>query len=247
MSAAAALPGSVVVGGTPTEVAELAACWLVERSAAVVAEGRRFHVALAGGSTPQRMFDVLASPRYRGGVPWDRWEVWFGDERACPPDDPASNWRLARDHLLGLVSVAAEHVHRMEGERADLDAAAADYAAELARLAPPGLAGAPRLDALLLGLGTNGHTASLFPGDPALEVDTAWVARSRADYAPYDRLTFTFPTINAAAAVAFTVCGADKGQALRDVVAGTAPAARVRPVDGALTWFLDSAASTAAG
>src|SRR5207302_1056714 len=117
----------------------------------------------------------------------------------------------------------------IEAERADLDAAAAEYSQLLAATLRPGRTGAPRLDIVLLGLGENGHTASLFPGDPALDVGDAWATRGRADYQPYDRITMTFPTINGAAAVAFMVTGASKREAFAGVIAGTVPAARGRP------------------
>jgi 6-phosphogluconolactonase len=132
----------------------------------------------------------------------------------------------------------------MEGERADLDAAASQYETILSLTSPAGTPGSPpRLDCILLGLGENGHTASLFPGDPSLEVRDRWAVRSRADYAPYDRITVTFPVLNAAAHVAFLVAGAAKADALRGVIQGTVPAAGVRPVDGELRWFLDAAAA----
>jgi 6-phosphogluconolactonase len=169
--------------------------------------------------------------------------VYFGDERACPPDDPASNYRLARETLLDHVPIPPDRVHRMEGERPDLDVAAAGYSALLGASLPPGPRGVPRLDCILLGLGTNGHTASLFPGTPALEVEDAWATRGLADYEPFDRITVTFPLIDAGAAVAFLVAGESKRDALAGVVAGTVPASRVRPVDGRLLWFLDRAAA----
>jgi 6-phosphogluconolactonase len=131
----------------------------------------------------------------------------------------------------------------MEAERPDLDAAAAEYSQLLAATLPPGPGGAPRLDVILLGLGENGHTASLFPGEPAIDVVDVWATRGRADYEPYDRITLTLPTINAAAAVAFMVTGASKREAFADVAAGTAPAALVAPRDGELHWFLDDAAA----
>jgi 6-phosphogluconolactonase len=170
--------------------------------------------------------------------------VYFGDERACPPDDPSSNYRMARQALLDLVPIAPERIHRMEGERSDLDAAAAEYSAVLQATCPPAAASAaPLLDCILLGLGEDGHTASLFPGEPVLEVFDRWAARARADYAPYDRITLTYPVLNAAAHVAFLVTGAAKGGALRGVVQGTVPAGGVHPAQGELRWFLDAAAA----
>jgi 6-phosphogluconolactonase len=238
------LSGAVTVRDDPAGVAAAAANWVVEIAAAAIAEGGRFRIALAGGGTSLTLYQVLATAPHRERTDWARWEVFFGDERACPPDDPASNCRMAREALLDLVPILPERIHRMEGERADLDAAAAEYSSILAATCPPAAPGsAPRLDCVLLGLGENGHTASLFPGDPALQVRDRWAVRSRADYAPFDRITVTYPVINAAVHVAFLVTGAAKGEALRGVVAGSVPAAGVRPQDGELSWFLDTGAA----
>jgi 6-phosphogluconolactonase len=251
VSGGAGLPGTVTVHDDPAVVAAAAADWLLDVAAAAISRDRRsgdgrFRIALAGGSTPRALYALLATEPRRERTDWGAWEVFFGDERACPTSDPSSNYRTARDSLLDHVPIGPERVHRMEAERADLDAAAAEYGTVLAKTCPPDLPGsAPRLDCVLLGLGENGHTASLFPGDPALEVTDRWAVRSRADYAPYDRITLTFPVLDAAREVAFLVTGAAKGEALRGVIQGTVPAAGVRPSDGALHWFLDGAAAAA--
>jgi 6-phosphogluconolactonase len=233
------------VASDQADLARRTADWLLASAGTVIAEGRRFAVALSGGRTPAALYDLLASPPIRHRTDWSRWDVWFADERACPPDDPASNYRLAHERLLRLVPVDPLHVHRMRAESPDLEAAAADYEAELVRHLPPGPEGAPRLDCVLLGLGTNGHTASLFPGQPVWEIADRWVTPARADYPPYGRLTLTLPTLNAAARVGFLVAGADKGKPLREVAAGTAVAARVRPDNGELRWLIDQEAADA--
>jgi 6-phosphogluconolactonase len=244
VSQVARLPGAVTVRDDAAGVAPAAADWIVEIAEAAIAEGGRFRIALAGGSTPRTLYQVLATAPHRERMDWRSWEVFFGDERACPPDDPANNCRMAREALLDLVPIRPELIHRMEAERADLDAAAAEYSSILASTCPPASPGsAPRLDCVLLGLGENGHTASLFPGDPALQVRDRWAVPSRADYAPFDRITVTYPVLNAAAHVAFLVTGPAKGEALRGVVEGRVPAAGVRPPDGELRWFLDTAAA----
>lgn len=244
MSETGRLPGAVTVRDDAAGVAAAAADWIVEIAGAAIAEGGRFRIALAGGSTPRTLYQVLAAAPHRERTDWGRWEVLFGDERACPPDDPASNCRMAREALLDLVPIRPELIHRMEAERADLDTAAAEYSSILASTCPPASPGSPpRLDCALLGLGENGHTASLFPGDPALQVRDRWAVRSRADYAPFDRITVTYPVLNAAAHVAFLVTGPAKREALRGVVDGRVPAAGVRPPDGELRWFLDAAAA----
>jgi len=237
------LPGRLHVCTDARELAAATASWVVSTAKAAVAARGGFGIALAGGGTPRALYQLLAGSPHRDALDWGRWSVYFGDERACPPDDPESNDRLARETLLDHVPIPPDRVHRMEAERADLDAAAAEYSALLAATLPPGPGGAPRLDCIVLGLGGDGHTASLFPGSAALDVVDAWATRGHADYAPFDRITVTFPLINAGAAVAFLVAGEAKRQALEGVVAGTVPAARVRPGDGELHWFLDRAAA----
>jgi len=239
------LPGIVHVLATPDAVAEESASWLARRSEEARGEHGFFAVALAGGSTPKAMYRHLAQPPYREGLAWASWMICYGDERAVPPDDEQSNHHMATQALLRHVPVPPERIHRMEAERPDLEAAAREYASLLAETLAHGRQGAPRLHCVLLGLGENGHTASLFPGTPALEAQRRWVVPGRADYPPYDRLTVTFPTLNAGETVVFLVTGASKGPALRGVVTGSVPAAMVRPDDGLLLWFLDEAAAGA--
>ncbi|TMC49398.1 MAG: 6-phosphogluconolactonase [Chloroflexi bacterium] len=234
------LPGQVRIAAN---LAETVAAWLMDRAAAAIGDHGRFTLAVSGGSTPRPLYQLLAGEPWRTRADWQRWRIYFADERACPPDDPASNYRLIDETLLRQVPVDRDHIYRMEGEAPDPAAAAARYAELLVRTLPRGPCGAPRLDCILLGLGENGHTASLFPGQPALRVQDTWATRGRADYAPYDRITLTYATINAAAAVAFLVAGANKADALRGVLDGSVPAAGVAPREGELIWFLDEAAA----
>ena len=231
------LPGLVDECGTADKLAATAAHWIAQLSDSAIAARGRFSIALAGGTTPARLYATLAAAPLLDSVRWMDWHVFFGDERACPPGDPSSNYQFAQTTLLGVAPIPAGQIHRMPADGADLDAAATEYSQLLGSLAGPD--GIPRLDCILLGLGENGHTASLFPGTPALDVSDAWCTRGLADYEPFDRLTVTFPAINAARNVAFLVAGGKKAQALRDVVDGTAPAARVAPEAGTLIWFLD--------
>jgi 6-phosphogluconolactonase len=237
------LAGERVVSETAQEVADAVATWIAAQSRRAYGDHGSFSIALSGGSTPRMLNELLAGPEWQGRIDWSCWNVYFADERACPPDDPASNYYLAKTTLLSRVPIDAGRVHRMSGERADLDAAAAEYSALLASSLPADSAGAPRLDVILLGLGENGHTASLFPGTPALEVVDRWATRGLADYEPFDRITLTYPTINAAAAVGFMVTGTGKHQALVATARDEVPASRVRPTDGTLAWFLDAAAA----
>ena len=237
------LPGLVHVHPNPDSVAEAAASWLARQSEEARVVHGYFAVALTGGSTPKPLYEKLARPPYRDAVAWTSWMVFFSDERAVPPDDAQSNYHMAREALLEHVPIPPERIFRMEAERADREAAAGEYAALLADTLSPGPGGAPRLHCVLLGLGENGHIASLFPGTPALDEQRRWAVPGTADYEPYDRITLTFPVLNAAQAVVFLVTGAAKAEALRGVRDGTVPAARVRPTDGVLLWFLDDQAA----
>ena len=240
------LDGEVEVLADATALAERAAAMVAAEATASLRERGAFAIALSGGSTPKAMHQLLTRPPYRDRIDWSRWSVYFGDERACPPDDAESNYRMARETLLDHVPIRPDRVYRMRGEGADLDAAASEYSSLLEATLPAG-PGGPRLDLVLLGLGTDGHTASLFPGTPALDVTGAWATRGHATYAPYDRITATFPLLTAAAAIGFLVAGASKRDALAGVVAGTVPAARVKPAYGRLRWLLDREAAGGEG
>jgi 6-phosphogluconolactonase len=206
----------------------------------------RFTVALAGGSTPRALYRLLADEKgpYRTRVPWESTHVFFGDERMVPPDDPDSNARMAFESLLRHVPVPEEQVHRIRGENPDPDRAAEEYEEMLRstfRLAPRER---PRFDLVLLGLGADGHTASLFPGDRALAENDRLAVPSIAPVPPRSRVTLTLPVLNAASSVLFLVSGGTKAPAVQRVRRGEdLPAARVRPGDGALLWLCDRAAA----
>jgi 6-phosphogluconolactonase len=230
----------------------LAAEEVATRAAAAVRARGRFSVALSGGSTPRALYALLADPAapFRARVPWEAVQVFFGDERHVPPDHADSNYRMAREALLAHVPVPPESVHRVRGELADAEEAALEYEAELAEAFSLREGERPRLDLALLGMGPDGHTASLFPGSPALE------EVSRLAVAPFvprlgvRRVTLTLPVFAAARAVAFLVAGADKAERVAEVLGGRAPelpAARVRPDDGDLLWLLDGAAARLLG
>lgn len=210
----------------------------------------RFRLVLPGGATPRRLLDLLASDAYRSRIAWADTDVFFGDERAVPPDDPTSNFRMAREALLAPLGIAAECIHRMRAERSDLDEAARDYQHELARVTDVSPSGPPpRLDLVMLGMGADAHTASLFPATKALHERERWVVPTRAPVAPFDRMTFTFSTINRARCVLFLVAGADKAAPLAEVLEGDRdpdrlPSQSVRPTDGRLCWLVDDAAAS---
>ncbi len=214
---------------------------------AAVARGR-FAVALSGGETPATLYRMLARQQFSQKIPWRRVQLYWGDERCVPPDDPASNYATARETFIRHVPVPAANVHRMAGED-EPEKAADAYEAELRALAakerPP--SGVPVFDLVLLGLGKDGHTASLFPRSDALTVEDRFcVATQAPDGSP--RLTVTAPVINAARRVWFYVSGAGKAGMVAEVLEGlraplAVPAQGVAPVHGTLTWLLDEAAA----
>lgn len=229
-------------------VASAAARLFVDAAQQAVRERGRFFVALSGGSTPRALYQMLAAPPYHDQVEWSRAVVFWGDERCVAPDDAESNYRMAREALLFHVPVLANQVFRMHGELADVDTAASLYEMDLRRafaLAPGTL---PRFDLLLLGLGPDGHTASLFPHTAALGISDRFVVANHVDKLGANRLTVTVPVINRAACVTFLVAGADKAQALAGVLQGPRqpeelPAQLVAPTDGQLIWLVDRAAA----
>lgn len=198
--------------------------------------GATFRIALSGARTPQPVYRILA----RKVADWSGWELFFGDERCVPPDNPLSNYFMAMASLKEAAGLSAASVHRMRGE-ADPEAAAREYEALLRRELGEGRG----LDLVLLGIGANGHTASLFPGGPELEESERWVLPTRSPEPPVQRLSLTLPAIDASARVLFLVQGADKAPVLRQVLSGdtSLPAALVRPSPGQLQWLVDEGAA----
>jgi 6-phosphogluconolactonase len=226
---------SVQLHETPEALAEAAARAFVESAAEAIAERGRFAVALAGGSTPKATYEVLARD-HAEDVDWPNVHVFFGDERTVPPDHEDSNYRMAREALLDHVPVGS--VHRMRGELPP-DEAAASYETNLGQF----FGGEAVLDLVMLGIGGDGHTASLFPGTPALEVTDRLVVANPVPKLDTTRLTLTAPVLSAARAVSFLVAGEGKAEALREILEGDAdphryPAKLVRPPGGP-TWFVD--------
>ncbi|MBL8145064.1 MAG: 6-phosphogluconolactonase [Anaerolineae bacterium] len=208
-------------------------------------ERGRFTIALSGGSTPRPVFARLASAELRGQVDWLRVHVFFGDERCVPPDDARSNYRMARDTLLDHVPVPAEQVHRIRGED-DPALEALRYEQEIARFFRT--LHVPALDLILLGMGDNGHTASLFPGTAVLRERDRWTAAQYVEVMNAWRVTLTAPLINAARQVVFLVEGAAKAEMLANVLHGPYqpdvwPAQLIGPAAEELHWLVDSAAA----
>ena len=214
---------------------------------AVVQNGR-FLTALSGGSTPKALFQLLATPAYASQIDWQYVHVFWGDERLVPPDDPGSNYKLAMDTLLTHVPIPAENIHRAKGELV-AETAVNDYAQQLGRLAHPGHT-FPQLDLALMGLGNDGHTASLFPGPIPTAETTQPVMAVTANYdgRPAQRITLTPLIFNAAHHILFLATGEKKATALAAVLTRQDspekwPAQRIQPTNGTVTWLVDEAAA----
>jgi 6-phosphogluconolactonase len=203
-----------------------------------------FRVALSGGSTPKRVYSRILEPRRRDAVDWSRVEFFWGDERAVPPDDPACNFGVAYRMLISqLPGVRPERIHRMPAEVDDLDAAALTYESEL-RLAFEARGDEPpAFDLIWLGMGPDGHTASLFPGSTALDERDRWVVAARAPSLQSSRMTLTFGVLNAARTVIFVVTGADKADAFRAIRDGGSDLPAARVVGDDVEWIVDAAAA----
>lgn len=234
----------------PAELAEAAAQRIVNAATQAVTRNGRFAIALAGGATPRATYTRLAQSPYNEAMAWDRTFVFFGDERCVPPEHPESNYRMAQETLLSKVPLPPERIFRIQGESADPEEVAAAYARTLKEVFGTRRGELPRFDLILLGLGLDGHTGSLFPGSPALkEIFRPVVAVHAAAAAIPQRITMTFPVLNAAARIVFLVEGAEKAKAVKAVLVDgpLLPAGMVRPVDGELTWLLDRAAAALLG
>lgn len=212
-----------------------------------VARHGRFLAALSGGGTPQRLYELLAQLPRLAQIPWAQTHFFWADERCVPPDADGSNYRQVREAILIHAPVPPANVHRVSGELSP-PAAAAEYAQQLATFAAAGL-NYPRFDLVLLGMGGDGHTASLFPGFDRGAADASPTLAVTAHYEgrPADRVTLTPPVLNAARQVVFLVAGAEKAVALARVWRGDGaemPASLIQPHDGQLTWLVDAAAAS---
>jgi len=226
-------------------LARAAAEHFVTLAAEAMAARGQFAVALSGGSTPHAAYALLASDEFAAQVDWSRVHIFWGDERCVPPDHLDSNYRMAREALLDHVPLSADNVHRVCGEM-EPEAAAQAYAAELRAFFGSQW---PAFDLVLLGMGNDGHTASLFPGSAVLRETARPVVAVTAEYQdrPAHRVTLTFPAINAARQVVFLVAGAAKAETLQAVLESQSnrfPAQLIRPTSGQLTWLVDAAAAS---
>jgi 6-phosphogluconolactonase len=230
----------------PLSLAHAAAALFQESAANAIAQRGVFTVALSGGSTPRLTYSLLAAEPYRSQIEWDKIHFFWGDERCVPPDHPDSNYRMASEALLSHIPIAPDHVHRMRGEDPDPARAAASYEGEIRAVF--GAVDLPMFDLVLLGLGPDGHTLSLFPGSAALGADQALVVANWVEKFKIWRITMTAHLVNHAASILFQVEGEDKAPPLREVLYGAYdpgkyPAQLIRPADGECYWFLDQRAA----
>jgi 6-phosphogluconolactonase len=239
------MEAEIVILSDPAAVARAAARRVGREATEAVAARGRFSVALSGGSTPGLLYRLLTEEPYRGEIPWAGVHIFWADERCVPPDDPGSNYRLAHEALISCVPIPPENVHRIRGELGP-KAAARAYEMEIeAFFCGPRL----RFDLALLGLGEDGHTASLFPRSDAIQERERPAVPVEAHYQdrPSGRVSLTLPALNSARQVLFLVTGSTKAEIVQSVLEGPAgrlPAQQVRPTAGGLTWLLDTAAAS---
>jgi 6-phosphogluconolactonase len=233
---------------TPQELFAAAAEEVVRSANEAVAQRGRFTIVLAGGSTPKSLYNLLAT-NARTALPWDRMFFFWGDERHVPPTDPDSNYRMADETMLSKIPVAAGNVFRMKSENPDAAAVAEAFEQTLRKFFQLETGQVPTFDLILLGMGPDGHTASLFPGTTALQEKSRLVVANWVEKMKTYRITLTLPVLNAARCVTFLVSGTDKAPALHavleeDVPGDQYPAKLVKPNDGKQIWLIDRAAAS---
>jgi 6-phosphogluconolactonase len=229
-----------IIADSADDLGRVAAEVVLEAARSAASPFGMFTIALSGGNTPRALFSALASPPFSDQMPWDRTQVFFSDERFVPPDSDESNYHTAQETFLSKVPISYRFVHRPVTVDIAPDEAAAIYEQGIRRVLEAGEAEVPSFDLIMLGLGDDGHTASLFPGTEALSVTDSLVAPNFVPRLDAWRLTFTYPLINAAGRVVFLVSGTGKAGVVRDVLSGAdVPAARVQPTNGELIWVLD--------
>jgi 6-phosphogluconolactonase len=237
-------PPEIRIQKSATDLFEAAAAEFMAQASAAVRANGRFSVALSGGSTPKTLYSLLAT---KPGIPWDKIYFFWGDERHVPPDHSDSNYRMANEALLSKIKEPPQNVFRVHTEEKDAAAAALQYEQVLKdffHLLPGQF---PRFDLILLGIGPDGHTASLFPGTAALNESQRLVVANWVPKFNTYRITFTYPVLNAAAMVMFLASGADKAAILHEILDNSAanlPSQKVQPINGKLIWMVDEPAAS---
>ena len=233
---------------TPQDLFQAAAEEVLRIATDAVAKRGRFTMALSGGSTPKNLYTLIAA-NASAALPWAQMFFFWGDERHVPPDDPDSNYRMAKESLLSKVPIPPGNIFPIPAENQDAVAAADAYEQTVRKFFALRPGEFPRFDLILLGMGPDGHTASLFPETAALQEKSRLVVANWVEKLKTSRITLTLPVLNAARCVAFLVSGADKAAVLHEVLEGSAPAEKypsklVQPTNGKLIWFLDRAAAS---
>jgi 6-phosphogluconolactonase len=229
--------------------AEAAAAFVLEAGKESVRANGRFFIALSGGKTPETLYRALTSPAFADRFDWSRATFFFSDERCVPPNDPRSNYALADKTLFTPLKVTPSQVYRMAGESRDPQRAAHEYEQQLRLATKTSPSAQPSLDLILLGLGEDGHTASLFPGSPVLRDHQRVIAATQSPKDPPNRLTMTLAVINRASVILFLAIGTGKAGVVRAILDPKTeeerqlPASLVKPEEGRLIWFLDRAAA----
>jgi len=229
--------------------AEAAATFVLETGKEAVRANGRFFIALSGGTTPEILYRSLSLPAFANRFDWSRTTFFFSDERCVPPDDPRSNYALADKTLFTPLRITPSQIYRMAGESRDPQAAASEYEQQLRLATKTSPSAKPSLDLILLGLGEDGHTASLFPGTPVLRDHQRVIAATQSPKDPPNRLTMTLGVINGASVILFLVAGARKAGVMRAILYPKTeaerrlPASLVEPEEGRLIWFLDRGAA----
>jgi 6-phosphogluconolactonase len=233
---------------TPQDLFQAAAEDVIHCATSSIAKRGRCTIVLSGGSTPKSMYQLIAA-NASSSLPWNKIFFFWGDERHVPPTDPESNYRMAQESLLSKVPVPPDNVFRIPAENPDASAAAQSYEETISKFFSLKPGEFPRFDLVLLGMGPDGHTASLFPESPALQEKSRLVVSNWVEKLNTSRITLTLPVLNAARRIAFLVGGADKAAVLHEVLEGKGPGEKypsklVQPTDGKLIWFVDRAAGS---
>ncbi|QDL06768.1 6-phosphogluconolactonase [Brasilonema octagenarum UFV-E1] len=227
---------------------QAAAAEFVQQAHQAIQARGRFTIALSGGSTPKSLYALLATQPWRNQIPWNQIHFFWGDERHVPPSDPSNNFRMTQEQLLFQVPIPQENVYRIKAENPDAKAAAAEYEQDLRQFFQLQEHQFPRFDLVLLGMGANGHTASLFPGTDAVHEQTRLVVAPWVEELNSYRITLTPPVINNAVEILFFVTGAEKATTLKAVLEGQyqpdrLPAQIISPTQGRVMWMIDQAAA----
>lgn len=233
----------------PEALTQAAAAEFMQQANQAIQSRGQFTIALSGGSTPKSLYALLATRPWRNQIPWNQVHLFWGDERHVLPSNPSSNFRMTQERLLFQVPIPQKNVHRIKAENPDAKAAAAEYEQDLKQSFCLGEHQFPRFDLVLLGMGSNGHTASLFPGTDAVHEQTHLAVASWVEELNSDRITLTPPVLNNAACVIFFVTGSEKATMLKTVLEGVyqpdrLPAQIIRPTRGKVVWMIDQAAAS---